>query len=242
MNKKIIKDMFDKKINSKEIHNYVIDVNSTKRKINTLKLIIPSIITMCITLLMFVSLTSNNNKLESSNIKESKDNKIYINDLEKNDNNRKTMAYDFELLGTLDKTSLENILPKFPMLNDIKTPKYTKISVDKHTWDQDNQKQTAYYLNYSNEYTEIESYWHIEIYFSRYVDEKPRCLRMYKEGLKESIINDISVMIYKSGVLYGDKHIDKYYALFTYEGVNFDIEVQNISEKEFIELIESIIQ
>jgi len=246
MNKKIIKNMFDKKINTEDIHNFIINTNLNKRKTNVLKIVMPSLLTICTIFLILISPTNNTNKLKTKNTNPDNTDKIYINDLDKN-NNRETLLYDILFFGDVEETTLPNILPKFPMLKNIKVPENSNMSLRKYTWDPElpetskSKKYTEYYLTYFNEYEEIEIYYNIEIFFSRFVKEKLRCLRLYKDSFKESTINGINVLIEKSGVFYGDIHIDKYYALFTYEGVNFDIEVQNISEEEFIELIKSII-
>jgi len=89
----------------------------------------------------------------------------------------------------------------------------------------------CYVYNYFNENDDY--YRNIRIAFS----DKYKPIRDYHfsdENSKETIINDTKLTVFKYNTIY--------FTEFNYEGYNFDIETNNISEQELLDLILSIIK
>lgn len=87
--------------------------------------------------------------------------------------------------------------------------------------------------SYAYEYSNNSDKRKIRLAFSE--TEKP--LRDYyfdTQNNKKSYINNYELVIYK--------HNDNYYTEFTYKGYNFDIETTDITEKELISLLKSILK
>ncbi|MBQ9071691.1 MAG: hypothetical protein IJY25_00845 [Bacilli bacterium] len=213
MNRKIIKDIFDKNINKNDIYNNVLK----KKKINYWKY---SLIPISIILLFyFININKENIKIVDTNR-----NIININELSDVANT----AYDIN--WSLVEMAREEFFNEFKWCENIKVPIYlNQLKFNKIYNYFDNTKFTGDYLiNYYNDDSSI------EIFISPSSKTKPRCIQIIFEDLNESVINGISVKIVR--------YQENYIVLFTYNDFNFDIETFNINENELIELIESIIK
>lgn len=210
MNKNIIKNTFDKKINKDDIYNNVLK-KVTKKNFNYLRLgIIPVTIVI---LICFISL--NYKKVE--NIKEGID-IIHINNID----NETDSLYDIIWNGF--SVTKEELGLRFNWFNklvntDLDYSNYIKLTDIKETY--------LMILAYDN--------INLEIFISEIGEKKPRCITFLDEKhISKSIINNQKVEIYKSR--------NTYIAFFELDGFNYDIELTNATQDEFIKLIKLILQ
>ena len=210
MNKNIIKNTFDKKINKDDIYNNVLK-KVTKKNFNYLRLgIIPVTIVI---LICFISL--NYKKVE--NIKEGID-IIHINNID----NETDSLYDIIWNGF--SVTKEELGLRFNWFNklvntDLDYSNYIKLTDIKETY--------LMILAYDN--------INLEIFISEIGEKKPRCITFLDEKhISKSIINNQKVEIYKSK--------NTYIAFFELDGFNYDIELTNATQDEFIKLIKLILQ
>ena len=90
-----------------------------------------------------------------------------------------------------------------------------------------------FYFN-TNENEEITS--EIDIFLSKTLINKPSCYKNIDfSKMKDSTINDTTLKILKT-------ESNRFYALFSYNGYNFDIETSNITEQEFSDYLVSILR
>ena len=207
MNKKIIKDMFDKNINKNDIYNNVLK----KKKINYWKYsLIPVSI---IVLICFISLNDNKEILIKNN-----SDIIYINDIDIGNDS----IYDIAWNGII--VTKEDLSLKFSWINELNN---SALNYSSYIDLSDDSIETYLMLLSYNDIN-------LEIFMSEVGDRKPRCVSFLDEkNIKESIISGVTTKIYKSG--------NTYMAFFNIAGFNYDIEISNASEEEFIKLIKLII-
>lgn len=229
-NKKIFKKLYSNKINKD--YNYKIILKSIEKdNINMKKNIIKWAIPVCLIIVIcgIVLLNKNNNgiiyKPSGPNISDKGNYEIYINKANS--------------LGILDiDAKLENVndifIPYFDFLSNLDIPKdfdnlimkalYVKSDVNKEEYDIINSYNFTY-LNTKNNRKII-------VAFSK--DYIPLRDYYFKDKTKASIINNTEVIIIK--YKYG------YNATFTYKDINYDIETTDITEKEFIDFLTSLIR
>lgn len=227
MNKKIIKSMFDKKINKDEIYKEVIKRVDGKREFKLGYIIKISVVPICAIIVMIVSLSMSPTKspIHKVSNNSAKSNIININNL---DNiNQSSYALDIALMGDITHPSYKDLIQEFPWISNFKIPYNYNFSSIKHVYNYEGIYYKAYYLDYYNDNSSI------SIYFSDNSSRRPRCINVVEDSLEDSIIDEVSVKLIK--------YSNNYYAFFKVNELNFDIEIRNITEKEFINLIESII-
>lgn len=96
-----------------------------------------------------------------------------------------------------------------------------------------NNTESKSVYNYNLVYSDANNNRSINISFSK--ENKPlRDYHFNDDGNKVSKINDKELKIYK--------YEDLYMTEFSYKGVNYDIETSNISQEEFVTLLQSIIK
>ena len=81
---------------------------------------------------------------------------------------------------------------------------------------------------------EEERHKYIDIFILTDTIKRLRCFSIDTDEMKNSIINGNNIKIMGEN--------KNYYAIFSYNNINFDIETTGISEEEFIRLIKSIIK
>lgn len=229
-NKKIFKKLYSNKINKD--YNYKIILKSIERdNINMKKNIIKWAIPVCLIIVIcgIVLLNKNNNGIiykPSGPIISDKGNyEIYIN----NANSLGILYIDAKLENVNDI-----FIPYFNFLSNLDIPKdfdnlimkalYVKSDVNKEEYDILNSYNFTY-LNTKNNRKII-------VAFSK--DYIPLRDYYFKDKTKASIINNTEVIIIK--YKYG------YNATFTYKDINYDIETTDITEKEFIDFLTSLIR
>lgn len=230
-NKKIFKKLYSNKINKD--YNYKTILKSIERNnVNVKKNIIKwAIVPVCLIMVIcgVVLLNKDNNGIiykPSGPIISDEDNyEIYIN----NANSLAILDIDAKLENVNDI-----FIPYFDFLSNLDIPKdfdnlimkalYVKSDVNKEEYDILNSYNFTY-LNTKNNRKII-------VAFSK--DYKPLRDYYFKDKTKTSIINNTEVIIIK--YKYG------YNATFTYNDINYDIETTDITEKEFIDFLTSLIR
>ncbi len=234
-NKEKLKNAMEQDINPTNNYNKIIKKiekkSKMKRENNLLKwsLIPICLVVIFISGIIFLNYKNNNNLLE---------NKQYIdkeNDITLNINNITEFIENADVGGsaidiTFDEIiNEENFIKNFKFLN-----KFTNSRLIKR-YDMNN-KFIGYEMFYynTNENEEITS--GIDIFLSKTLINKPSCYKNIDfSKMKDSTINDTTLKILKT-------ESNRFYALFNYNGYNFDIETTNITEQEFSDYLVSILR
>lgn len=218
-NKKLFKKLYFEKINKE--NNYKAILNSIERnnmkKIKWKWALIPA----CL-IVIFVGITLFN--INNNDIKEIKyNNNIIINSFEKAPDSITDIYFNFE-----EKT-IEELMTKFNFIKNLNI---------KH---ESSRFGTIYDIDYSELYgynliyvLDEKNSKTIDIFFSETEKERLRCLihNIDLNELKSSNINNTTIKIIQMG--------NYYMGIFKYNDLYFDIETYNLTEKEFVELLESI--
>lgn len=233
-NKEKLKKSINKDFNKKNNYNAIIrkiEGEEMKNKINIWKWsLIPICLVMIISGVMLSNLDKyNNNLLEPKRelTDESYQIKLNINHIDtasttKIDADIKTISTKGEITTNLDFLKNNIQIPE-----DLdKVDSYSIYTKNKNSQEYD--ILNCYVYNYSNENHEK----NIRIAFSD--TNKPiRDYRFSDKNSKETIIEDVKLTIYQYG--------NTYFVELTYKGYNFDIEADNITEQELLDLLFSII-
>lgn len=239
-NKKIMKEVFDKKLNIDVMHDEIITKIEKKQKqpqINKKYILVPLIL-IIITILLIPNISSNDKKSEYQNINKSENDIININAIE--DKNR-DILYDID--GRIVDKNQEELALKFSFINTLKIPldsvrntrileMYGSSNLDSENYNTLIGYNLVYVNTSATAYSENNSY--IDIFFSETNKQRPRCYYIETDNLKDSTISAIPVKI--------SKYSDYYQVLFQYGNLYFDIETKNIPESDLIKLLNSIIK
>lgn len=235
--KEVFKKMFDEKFDIKIVRQEILQKREKRERFNinkTLKYCTPIFLVafICGTLILNTKKSVlNPNRLNVSN------GFININNI----NDIGTTKLDAEI-KKLDRTELSN----FSMLDDLDIPDDFNNSIYNAIYVKDNNNHiteegmqaysttSPYNLlnNFELVYESTLNNRNITISFSNI--NKPLRDYSFGENSKISKINDIDLMIYK--------YENSYMTKFNYQNVNYDIETNNVSEEELINLLKSIIK
>lgn len=234
-NKKIFKKLYSKKINKNNNYEKIIDYiesNNTKKKNNLFKLtLVPTCLIAIICSVLIFNEKDKDIALKPNNLitNGGKNGQFSINSIETSKNGITKFDADIKITNYY-------MIPRFEFLEGLVIPvdfdnkeDYRAIYVksDKSSNNYDVLNNYELWLRNTNNNRKI------MIAFS----DKYEPLRDYffdDKGSKISKINDIELKIYK--------YENSYMTSFTYNNVNFNIETNDISEQEFIDLILSIIK
>lgn len=225
-NKKIFQELYSEKINKED--NYKAILNSIGRKemkkIKWQWAFIPT----CLILILIGIIVFNKNNIDVKKIKYNND--IIINSLEKLPNS--TTDID----GKFEEKNIEEFLLKFNFIKNINVTGTSSRFGELYVRNNINDGNYSELYGYNMIYTLDENINKtIDIFFSETRQKRLSCLlnEFDLDKLKDSKINNTNVKIIKT---------EKWYiAKFEYDNLYFDIETYNLSEEEFIDLIESII-
>lgn len=232
-NKKLFKEMYSKRINKdKNFEEIISSINNNSN--NSFKWILAPV---CFILVISVSIMIENNNLTFNNYP---NNEIHNNtNCETDDNLTNSIEYEKRINInqinsflesalhtniTYEDTNINEIYKEYCFLNniefkDFEISKFQKI-LDKN----------KYLINYKLELLNQDK--RIIISFSK--DNEPiRNYYFLSENNDKSIINNHEVKIYQ--------YEKKYFVLFVYNNINFDIETENIDWLELKQLINLII-
>ena len=235
MKKNIIKEVFKKQFAKEDIKNMIINNVQTK-KINYFKLtLIPISLVIVISIILFnpsknfkpVNDESKTNAYNDKQCQEFGDTKVTIQINEMQKDGAYFLSYNIIPLNDINYPWPDAIKDGITLPDDLTKTNYTAL----YAQNEDNKE----YLNnyryvYYNE--DIENYRSIIMSFSK--DYLPAKEDFFKEGDKISYINNFSLKIYQDN--------NHYFTEFTYKNTNFSIKTTNITEKEFITFLLSIIK
>lgn len=224
-NKKLFKKLYFEKINKE--NNYKAILNSIERnnmkKIKWKWALIPA----CL-IVIFVGITLFN--INNNDIKEIKyNNNIIINSFEKVPD---SIA---DIDGKFEDKNIEELISKFNFIKNLnieyESTRFGSMYVRNDLNDLNYNKLYGYNLIYVLDEKNSKT---IDIFFSETEKERLRCLihNIDLNELKSSNINNTTIKIIQMG--------NYYMGIFKYNDLYFDIETYNLTEKEFVELLESI--
>ena len=189
--------------------------------------LVPLAIVIAMTSVFLLNKKNSTNNVLDSNVKNN--DVIVINSI---DNNSDNATLDID--GRSEDITTGDLYKIYPLLKDIIVPNdYNINGIIKCYLFNDNtgkyDKLYGYNIIYSggnNKY--------IDIFILTDTTKRLRCFSIDTDEMRNSIINGNNIKIMGE-----DKN---YYAIFSYNNINFDIETAGISEEEFIQLIKSIVK
>ena len=189
--------------------------------------LVPMAIVIAMASVFLLNKKNSTNNILDRNVKNN--DVIIVNSIDNNFDNAK-----LDIDGRSEDITSDNLYEIYPLLKDIIVPNDYNINgiikcylFNENTGKYD--KLYGYNIIYSggnNKY--------IDIFILIDTTKRLRCFSIDTDEMKSSIINNTNIKI-----MGGNKN---YYALFSYNNINFDIETAGISEEEFIQLLKSIIK
>lgn len=228
-NKKIFKEMYSSKINKNKNYQEILKKinNQPKRTFYLKKILIPITSILLIFTLIYINTDKKTNTLEDT-IKDNKDYNTYTSN---NTNENSTLTKEI----TIEKVKIKEnkLLKKYNYLKEINIPNNLKEKEYHKVYLKDNEKNKYIILNnYEIKYQDISKEKTIILSFSdKYI---PLRTYYFNDNEKKYHINNQEITIYKSEY--------KYLTTFKYNNINFDIETNNITEEELLNLIKSIMK
>lgn len=219
-------------INDFDINNNYTSIRKKMERGNKMNKIfkyslVPLAIVIAMTSVFLLNKKNSTNNVLDSNVKNN--DVIVINSI---DNNSDNATLDID--GRSEDITTGDLYKIYPLLKDIIVPNdYNINGIIKCYLFNDNtgkyDKLYGYNIIYSggnNKY--------IDIFILTDTTKRLRCFSIDTDEMRNSIINGNNIKIMGE-----DKN---YYAIFSYNNINFDIETAGISEEEFIQLIKSIVK
>ena len=189
--------------------------------------LVPMAIVIAMASVFLLNKKNSTNNILDRNVKNN--DVIIVNSIDNNFDNAK-----LDIDGRSEDITSDNLYEIYPLLKDIIVPNDYNINgiikcylFNENTGKYD--KLYGYNIIYSggnNKY--------IDIFILTATTKRLRCFGIDTDEMKSSIINGNSIKIMGE-----DKN---YYAIFSYNNINFDIETTGISEEEFIQLIKSMVK
>ena len=189
--------------------------------------LVPMAIVIAMASVFLLNKKNSTNNILDRNVKNN--DVIIVNSIDNNFDNAK-----LDIDGRSEDITSDNLYEIYPLLKDIIVPNDYNINgiikcylFNENTGKYD--KLYGYNIIYSggnNKY--------IDIFILIDTTKRLRCFSIDTDEMKSSIINGNSIKIMGE-----DKY---YYAIFSYNNINFDIETTGISEEEFIQLIKSMVK
>lgn len=189
--------------------------------------LVPMAIVITMTSVFLLNKKNSTSNILDSNVKNN--DVIIVNSIDNNFDNTK-----LDIDGRSEDITTDDLYKIYPLLKDIVVPNDYNINgiIKCYLFNDDTGKYDklhGYNIIYSggnNKY--------IDIFILIDTTQRLRCFSIDTDEMKSSIINGNSIKIMGE-----DKY---YYAIFSYNNINFDIEATGISEEEFIQLIKSIVK
>ena len=189
--------------------------------------LVPMAIVMTMTSVFLLNRKSSINNVLDSNVKNN--DVIVINSVDNNSDNAK-----LDIDGRSEDITTDDLYKIYPLLKDIIVPNDYNINgiIKCYLFNDDTGKYDKLY-GYNIIYSGGNNKY-IDIFILTDTIKRLRCFSIDTDEMRNSIINGNSIKIMGE-----DKN---YYAIFSYNNINFDIETTGISEGEFIQLIKSIVK
>ena len=189
--------------------------------------LVPMAIVIAMTSIFLLNKKSSTNNILDSNVKNN--DVIIVNSIDNNFDNAK-----LDIDGRSEDITSDNLYEIYPLLKDIIVPNDYNINgiIKCYLFNDDTGKYDKLY-GYNIIYSGGNNKY-IDIFILTDTIKRLRCFSIDTDEMRNSIINGNSIKIMGE-----DKN---YYAIFSYNNINFDIETTGISEGEFIQLIKSIVK
>ena len=218
--------------NDFDITNNYISIRKKMERGNKMNKIFKySLVSMAIVITMtsvfLLNKKSSANNVLDSNVKNN--DVIVINSVDNNSDNTK-----LDIDGRSEDITTDDLYKIYPLLKDIIVPNDYNINgiIKCYLFNEDTGKYDKLY-GYNIIYSGGNNKY-IDIFILIDTTKRLRCFSIDTDEMKSSIINGNSIKIMGE-----DKY---YYAIFSYNNINFDIETTGISEEEFIQLIKSMVK
>lgn len=234
-NKKEFKKMYDEKFsiekNKKEILEKVNNNNFNIKAQTYFKWIIAP---LCLILVVCFIVNRNSSNLTKFNNSKQKDNDNIINFNEINYGERYALN---DIDGRYEERTFEELSKEFTFLKNI-DDSYDETGLIER-YERSDKTLVGYNktIGYEAFYT-LDCDKHIELFFSKTLKENPKCIAIPEDGFKISKIGGVEMKV----LSYENNFNRGYEAIFKLNEVYFDIEFTNVSEKEFISFIESLVK
>ena len=226
------KEITNSLLNRRDEYLKMIEENRKKR---IRKIAIPCCLMVLITISFIIVLT-NNKELKDNNSKLPEyENKIIINNLDNFDNPNGSIAGGiYDIAGGFYEKAIEELENEYPFINHlfIFGTNTQNQRIGEYRYDTNEINYRGYYVLYTDD-TEKKG---VEIFFSKTMNMKPRDIGpgIVLDELNDSNIMNTSVKIIETG--------NQYIAFFDKNDIHFDIEVNDISQEQLINLIEAILR
>ena len=189
--------------------------------------LVPMAIVIAMTSVFLFNKKNSTNNVLDSNVKNN--DVIIVNNIDNNFDNAK-----LDIDGRSEDITSDDLYKIYPLLKDIVVPNDYNINriIKCYLFNDDTGKYDKLY-GYNIIYSGGNNKY-IDIFILTATTKRLRCFSIDTDEMRNSIINGNSIKIMGE-----DKN---YYAIFSYNNINFDVETTGISEGEFIQLIKSIVK
>ncbi len=189
--------------------------------------LVPMAIVITLASVFLLNKRSNTNNVLDSDVKNN--DVIIVNSIDNNSDNAK-----LDIDGRSEDITTDDLYKIYPLLKDIVVPNDYNINgiIKCYLFNDDTGKYDKLY-GYNIIYSGGNNKY-IDIFILTDTTKRLRCFSIDTDEMRNSIINGNSIKIMGE-----DKN---YYAIFSYNNINFDVETTGISEGEFIQLIKSIVK
>ena len=189
--------------------------------------LVPMAIVITLASVFLLNKRSNTNNVLDSDVKNN--DVIIVNSIDNNSDNAK-----LDIDGRSEDITTDDLYKIYPLLKDIVVPNDYNINgiIKCYLFNDDTGKYDKLY-GYNIIYSGGNNKY-IDIFILIDTTKRLRCFSIDTDEMKSSTINGNSIKIM------GETKY--YYAIFSYNNINFDIETTGISEGEFIQLIKSIVK
>lgn len=189
--------------------------------------LVPMAIVIAITSVFLLNKKNSTINVLDSNVKNN--DVIIVNNIDNNFDNAK-----LDIDGRSEDITTDDLYKIYPLLKDIVVPDDYNIDgiIKCYLFNDDTGKYDKLY-GYNIIYSGGNNKY-IDIFILIDTTKRLRCFSIDTDEMRNSIINGNSIKIMGE-----DKY---YYAIFSYNNINFDIETTGISEEEFIHLIKSMVK
>ena len=189
--------------------------------------LVPMAIVITLASVFLLNKRSNTNNVLDSDVKNN--DVIIVNSIDNNSDNAK-----LDIDGRSEDITTDDLYKIYPLLKDIVVPNDYNINgiIKCYLFNDDTGKYDKLY-GYNIIYSGGNNKY-IDIFILTATTKRLRCFSIDTDEMRNSIINGNNIKIMGE-----DKN---YYAIFSYNNINFDVETTGISEGEFIQLIKSIVK
>lgn len=229
-NKKIFKELYSKKINKDYNYQEILkSIEKKNTKINILKhTFIPVASISLVSFLIFININEKKSSLTEDTFSDEiiNNNQIFTNEI-KEENNVNTSSNQ-----EIKDTTYEEI-SNYTFINELNIPSDLDNKIYKKVYLKDNQNKDYSSINhYQIYYQNTNNNREINLSFS----DKYKLINNYQnnKNIKKSKINNKEIIIYQDN--------QTYITSFNYNNIYFNIQTNNLTENEFIQLLTSIIK